>query len=171
MEKYRLIRSRRKTLGLEITPEGELLVRAPQHMSLAHIEQALERHKRWITQHKAAVLARQAAHPEPTEAEKAAFIARAGELIPQRVAHYSAIMGLVPTGITITGARKRFGSCSGKNRLCFSWRLMDYPPEAIDYVVVHELAHIRHHNHSPAFYELVASILPDYKKRQALLRP
>ena len=74
-------------------------------------------------------------------------------------------------GITITGARKRFGSCSGKNRLSFSWRLMDYPPAAIDYVVVHELAHIRHHNHSPAFYELVASVLPDYKKRQALLRP
>ena len=61
-------------------------------------------------------------------------------------------------------------SCSGKNRLCFSWRLMDYPEEAIDYVVVHELAHIRHHNHSRDFYALVASILPDYKERQALLR-
>ena len=170
MEEYRLIRSRRKTLGLEITPTGELLVRAPQPMSQAHIEQALERHKLWIERHKAAVLARQAAHPEPTQGQKAAMIARAKELIPQRVAHYSAIMGLIPTGITITGARKRFGSCSGKNRLCFSWRLMDYPTEAIDYVVVHELAHIRHHNHGADFYALVASVLPDYKQRQALLR-
>ena len=79
-------------------------------------------------------------------------------------------MGLQPTGVTVTGARKRFGSCSGKDRICFSWRLMLYPPEAIDYVVVHELAHIRHKNHSKAFYDLVASVLPDYREREALLR-
>ena len=79
-------------------------------------------------------------------------------------------MGLTPAGISITGAEKRFGSCSGKNRLCFSWRLMLYPPEAVDYVVVHELAHIRHKNHGRDFYALVASILPDYRQREALLR-
>ena len=66
-----------------------------------------------------------------------------------------------PAGVTITGARKRFGSCSAKNRLCFSWRLMGYPEEAIDYVVVHELAHIRHPDHSPAFHMRVRSFLPE----------
>ena len=92
------------------------------------------------------------------------------ELLPGRVAHYSRIMGLTPTGITVTGAEKRFGSCSGKNRLCFSWRVMLYPPEAIDYVVVHELAHIKHKNHGREFYALVASVLPDYRHRENILQ-
>ena len=93
--------------------------------------------------------ARRLAHPEPTDSERAALIARAKEYLPRRTAHWSAVMGLVPAGIKITSARTRFGSCSGKNSICFSWRLMLYPPEAIDYVIVHELAHIRHHDHSP----------------------
>ena len=113
---------------------------------------------------------RQAAHPEPTEEERKALIRRAREILPPKVAHYAALMGVRPAGITITSARTRFGSCSGKNRLSFSWRLMDYPEEAIDYVVFHELAHIRHHDHSPAFYDLIASVMPDHKARRALLR-
>ena len=83
---------------------------------------------------------------------------------------YAGLMGLRPAGISITGARKRFGSCSAKNRICFSWRLMQYPEAAIDYVVVHELAHIRHKDHSPAFYDCIARILPDWQERRALLR-
>ena len=79
-------------------------------------------------------------------------------------------MELVPAGIKITSARTRFGSCSGKNSICFSWRLMLYPPEAIDYVIVHELAHIRHHDHSPAFYALIEQYLPDWKARMKLLK-
>ena len=73
-------------------------------------------------------------------------------------------------GITITGAEKRFGSCSAKNRICFSWRLMAYPEEAIDYVVVHELAHIRHKDHSKRFYAFVEEVLPDWRERRRLLR-
>ena len=87
-----------------------------------------------------------------------------------RVDYWSDIMGLTPTGLKITSARTRFGSCSGKNSLCFSWRLMQYPREAIDYVVVHELAHIRHHDHSAAFYRFIASVMPDHEARRALLR-
>ena len=73
-------------------------------------------------------------------------------------------------GITVTGARTRFGSCSPKNRLCFSFRLMEYPLPAIEYVVVHELAHIRHKNHGPDFYRLVEGTLPDYRQRIGLLK-
>ena len=80
------------------------------------------------------------------------------------------MMGVMPTSIKITSAKKRFGSCSGQNGICYSWRLMLYPSEAIDYVVVHELAHIRQKNHSPAFYKEVAKILPDYKAREKLLK-
>ena len=79
-------------------------------------------------------------------------------------------MGVQPTGVRITSARTRFGSCSGKDSLCFSWRLMQYPEDAVDYVVVHELAHIVHKNHGPYFWALVGQYMPDYKRRRALLR-
>ena len=76
---------------------------------------------------------------------------------------------LVP-GVKITGAKTRFGSCNSRNSLCFSWRLMQYPDEAIDLVVVHELCHIAHHDHGPGFYALLGSILPDHRERMKLLR-
>ena len=168
---YRVVRSNRRSVSMEITPGLEVLVRAPQRMPQAMIEDFVERHRDWVETHLAKVRERASRlPPEPTEEEKQELIRQAKELLPERVAHYSAVMGLTPTGITVTGAQKRFGSCSGKNRLCFSWRLMRYPQEAIDYVVVHELAHIRHKNHSSAFYALIASVLPDYKEREALLR-
>ena len=90
--------------------------------------------------------------------------------LPPIVERYAVLMGVEPTGIRITSARKRFGSCSGKNSLCFSCLLMLYPMEAVECVVVHELAHIRHHNHSAAFYDFVLSVMPDYRSREALLR-
>jgi predicted metal-dependent hydrolase len=168
---YRVIRSARRTAAIEITPEGEVLVRAPRAMTDEQIRDMIARHRDWLAAHLARARERaERRPPEPTEAEREACIRRALELLPRRVAHYSAVMGLQPMGVTVTGARKRFGSCSGKDRICFSWRLMLYPPEAIDYVVVHELAHIRHKNHSKAFYDLVASVLPDYREREALLR-
>lgn len=98
------------------------------------------------------------------------YRALAREELGARLAHWSGVTGAVPAGWSISAAAKRWGSCSGKNRLCFSWRLVLAPPEAVDYVIVHELAHISHHNHSRAFWDEVARWLPDYKKREALLR-
>ena len=98
-------------------------------------------------------------------------LARQGrEYLPRRVAYWAARMDVMPTGLRITSARTRWGSCSGKNSLCFSLFLMRYPPEAIDAVVVHELAHIRHHDHSPAFYAEVERYLPDWRARRELLK-
>ena len=79
-------------------------------------------------------------------------------------------MGLAPAAVKITAARTRFGSCSSQNTLCFSLYLMQYPSEAIDAVVVHELCHMRHRNHSGAFYAEVERWLPDYRAREALLK-
>lgn len=79
-------------------------------------------------------------------------------------------MGVCPTGLHITGARTRWGSCSGKNSLSFSWRLMLCPPACVEYVVVHELAHILQHNHSPRFWQEVERQLPDFRQRQDTLR-
>ena len=172
MVDYELIRSSRRTLGLEITADLRVVVRAPRWCSQREIDRFVAAHEGWIARHLETQRERseRAAARQVKPEEEARLRALAAEVIPQRVAHYSRVMGLVPTGVRITGAQKRFGSCSGKNSLCFSWRLMQYPPEAIDYVVVHELAHIRHHNHSAAFHALVAQTLPDHRERRALLR-
>ena len=83
---------------------------------------------------------------------------------------YADTMGLKYGRITITSAKTRFGSCSSKGNLAFSYRLMLYPEAAVDYVVVHELAHLVEMNHSPAFYKVVADVMPDYKERAKLLK-
>lgn len=168
---YRLIRSRRRTVALEITREGEVVVRAPLRMPQRDIDAFVAAREGWLTEHLARQKAYRQAHPTPTDEEKEALRRRAKAYLPQRVEYYAALMGVTPTAVHITSARTRFGSCSGKNSISFSLYLMQYPTEAIDYVVVHELAHIRHHDHSPAFYAEVAKIMPDYRRRQALLRP
>ncbi len=167
---YELIRTRRRTVALEVTGDCRAVVRAPLRMSKREIDRFVEEHQEWLEKHIEGQRRRREAHPEPTSAEREEYIRRAWEELPPKVAHYSAVMGLYPTGVTITGAEKRFGSCSAKNRICFSWRLMQYPEAAVDYVVVHELAHIRHKNHSRAFYECVAQVLPDWKERRLLLK-
>lgn len=167
---YILIRSSRRTLALEITRDLEIVVRAPQRASKREIEKFVTDHMEWIRVHYARQAARVAAHPEPTAEEIAVLKQRAREILPQKVAFFAQQMGVTPTGVRITSAQHRFGSCSAKNSLCFSWRLMRYPEAAIDYVVVHELAHIKQHNHSAAFYRVVQSVLPDYREREKLLR-
>ena len=167
---YEIVRSRRRTVALEVTREGRVLVRAPLRMTQGEIDRFVAAHADWLEKARAKVAARQVAHPPLTEAESAVLRQRAKEILPGKVAHYAAIMGVVPTSVKITAARTRFGSCSGKNGICFSLYLMQYPEEAIDYVVVHELAHIRHHDHSPAFYAEVARVMPDYRARMKLLK-
>ncbi len=167
---YELIRSKRKSMAIEISREGKLILRVPQRLPLARAEEFLARHEKWIDEKlRAAALWRQE-HPEPSEEEREELTRLAMNTLPALVERYSREMGVYPAGISITGARTRFGSCSAKNRLCFSWRLMAYPLEAIEYVVVHELAHIRHKNHAREFYAFIASVMPDYKEREKVLK-
>ena len=170
MTGYTLIRAKRRTMSLQLDRDGNAVVRAPYGVKKEFIDRFVAEHEDWLTRAREKQQARRLAHPEPTGEERKALIARAKEYLPMRVDYWSGIMGLTPTGLKITSARTRFGSCSGKNSLCFSWRLMQYPREDIDYVVVHELAHIRHHDHSAAFYRFIASVMPDHEARRALLR-
>ena len=171
MESYELIRSRRRTLALEITRDCRVLVRAPLRLSQAKIDAFVESHTVWIQAHLEQQRQRMtSAPPPPTEADITALKAKARAILPGKVAYWSEKMGVRPTGLKITTARKRYGSCSGKNSLCFSCFLMDCPEEAIDLVVVHELCHIREKNHGPAFYALLAQYIPDYKERKKLLK-
>jgi len=95
---------------------------------------------------------------------------RAQEYIQRRVDHFSQILGLCPRGIRISNARCRWGSCSQDDRLYFSWRLIMATPSIIDYVVVHELAHMKEKNHSRCFWKLVAKNVPDYMRQRIWLR-
>ena len=171
MEKYELIRSNRKTLALEITPDCRVLVRAPLRMAQARIDTFVESHSAWIEKHLEQQRRRAAsAPPPPSAAEIETLKATARTILPGKVAYWSRRMDVTPTGLKITTARKRYGSCSGKNSLCFSCFLMAYPEEAVDLVVVHELCHIREKNHGPRFYALLEQYLPDYKERKKLLK-
>lgn len=170
MTDYTLIRARRRTMSLQLDRDGRAVVRAPYGVKKEFIDRFVAEHEVWLARAREKQQNRRLAHPEPTDEERKALLAQAREYLPMRVDYWSGIMGLMPTGLKITSARTRFGSCSGKNSLCFSWRLMQYPPEAIDYVVVHELAHIRHHNHSPAFYALIERYMPDWRERMKLLK-
>lgn len=170
MEPYELIRSRRKTLALEITQDCQVVVRAPQRLSQAKIDAFVSGHAAWIARHLAQQRQRAASRPPaPTPEEIVALKAQARAVLPEKTAQWSAKLGLVPTGVKITSARKRYGSCSGKNSLCFSCFLMRCPEEAIDLVVVHELCHIREKNHGPRFYALLEQALPDWRERKKLL--
>lgn len=95
---------------------------------------------------------------------------KAREYIEERVHHYSNILKLYPERVRIGSARSRWGSCSHKNHLSFTWRLIMAPRTAIDYVVVHELAHIKEKNHSNRFWNLVEEIVPDYGTHRQWLR-
>ena len=169
---YVVIVSSRKTMALEVSAEKGVIVRAPRRATKKEIESFVLSHAAWIERAKKRVQAR-AAH-RPVFSDDACEIARlknlAKEKIPPRVAYYAALLGVTPAKIGYTKAKTRFGSCSGKNSINFSCYLMLYSDRAIDYVVVHELCHIRHKNHSKAFYEMIAGVMPDYKEREKELK-
>jgi predicted metal-dependent hydrolase len=95
---------------------------------------------------------------------------RAKEEFTRRVHHHSSRLRLLPAAITVTSARSRYGSCSAKNRLSLSWRLIMAPYSVIDYVILHELAHIKEKNHSRKFWDFLETIMPGYKTQRGWLR-
>lgn len=165
---YEVIRSKRKTISICVDAECKITVRAPLKMTDNEIQKFVSEKKNWLE--KAIVNQRERAKNTKTYSEKDIEYMRkkAKEIIPKKVAYYSSIMGVKPTAVKINSARKRYGSCSGKNSLNFSLYLMDKDERFIDYVVVHELAHTVHHNHSKAFYAHIEKFMPDYKERMKL---
>lgn len=165
---YRIIRSARRTLALQIEKTGEILVRAPYQTSAARIESFVLAHSEWIEKHKRRIAA---CTLPPLTADKVAELrARAKADLPARTAFWAGLMGVDYARVTITSAEKRFGSCNSRGGISYSYRLMQFPEAVIDYVVVHELAHRKEMNHSPRFYAIIAQYLPDYKERIKLMK-
>lgn len=167
--KYKLIYTSRRTIGAYIK-DGGLIVRAPHGLNIKIIERFLEEHKRWIEKHLLESSKKQEKEAALSEAEIKKIKNEARKYLTEKTEHYSKIMGLKYGRITITSAKTRFGSCSSKGNISYSYRLMLYPESAREYVVVHELAHLAEMNHSKRFYSIVEKILPDYKKRKELLK-
>ena len=166
---YEVKYSSRRTIALSIK-DLRLIVKAPYGTPRAKIEEVILSHQKWIEKHLAMQAERASKFANLTDEDIKRLKKLARAVIPAKVECYSALMGLKYGRITITSAKGRFGSCSSEGNLAFSYRLMLYPEEAIDYVVVHELAHLVELNHSQRFYRIVASVLPDYKARQKLLK-
>lgn len=166
---YTLIRSGRKTLSLSLKDDGSLVVRAPKLLSVYRIEEFIHSKEAWIEKKRALLSERQKNHPKKTGDTLKEQIQESYSVLVPLTQEYAARMGVHPTSIRITKAEKRFGSCSSSGHICFSYRLIEYPDEAIRYVVVHELSHMKELNHSARFWDIVARHCPDYKKCQKLL--
>jgi predicted metal-dependent hydrolase len=152
---------------IEITPHGPRMT-VPLRMPLREVETVLEQHRAWIERE----LARRVpvlgldgcglaeADARALVAERAAAIAR----------HEASALDVAFTRIAVRDQRTRWGSCSTSGTLSFNWRLALAPAEVLDYIVVHEVCHLREHNHGPRFWALVAERRPGYETQVAWLR-
>jgi len=173
---YEIQKSRRKSWSLSLESDLTLLLKVPLCVSYDQALQLLYTKERWILKKYKELKAARDKAPRSalSDTQRAALEARyrqaARDYIPVRVAHYEKILGVTHTAIRIRDQKTRWGSCSAKGNLNFNWRLMLAPPRVLDYVVVHELCHRKEMNHSPAFWDIVKQVLPDYMEQRKWLR-
>ena len=170
---YIVIRSRRKTLSMQVKGDGQVEIRAPLRTSDAEIRRFLETHRRWLEKHLQKAQALQQAKAgvrKLTAAETAELKKKAKRILPERVAYWAPLIGVKPGRIAVRCQKTRWGSCSAKGNLNFNCLLMLAPEGVIDYIVVHELCHLKHMNHSKRFYAEIEKVLPDYRQHQQWLK-
>ncbi|WP_027358233.1 M48 family metallopeptidase [Desulforegula conservatrix] len=205
----RLIRTRRKSVSITITPKSEIIVRAPLGLSDEIIFDIVLKKHAWIkdkigqisnikekafapgesfpflgssyilqstlNRNNIGVNGDRLEIPESFlhDAEKKLFEwykNQALKILSERCAMVSEKTGIRPSSLKITGAKKRWGSCGHRGNINLSWRLAMCPVEVIDYVIVHELAHIKVRNHSKLFWDKVEELLPDYREQELWLK-
>ncbi|MEI2991667.1 MAG: M48 family metallopeptidase [Blautia faecicola] len=167
---YQWIRSRRKTIAIQIDREGQVIVRTPYGITKRQVEEFLDEKKDWLLQTRQRVEKRKTEQIPISEEVRREGIERAKRIFPERTAYFAKRMGVDYGRITIREQKTRWGSCSSKGNLNFNWKLVLLDPELLDYVVVHELAHRREMNHSVAFWKVVEAELPDYRERRRRLK-
>lgn len=196
---YTLVKSsRRRSIAIQIGAGGKMTVRTPYFVSKGMVDGFLREKQDWIYKHytEAVKKATEAGgfglggngfeagnsggladgdlHSPIRSNEDPALVNKhkkyARKIFEARVAYFQPFTGGEYTSITIRDQKTRWGSCSGRGTLSFNWRLILAPPEILDYVVVHELCHLTHMNHSKEFWGLVESVIPDYKARRKWLK-
>ena len=164
--KINIIRTDRKTLSIQLK-HGEIIARAPLRMKDKEIYSFIVSKKSWIEKNLAKIEKREKVISEEqpfTQEEIRVLAEKAKTIIPERVKYYAPKIGVTYNRITIRCQRTRWGSCSSKGNLNFNCLLALFPNEVIDSVVVHELCHRKHMNHSPQFYTEIEKVFPEYKK-------
>ncbi len=168
---YRIVRSNRKSIGITITKESEVVVRAPYGVSERKIQRLVKEKQEWIQKHLIKMKARE---PEPVreldpELEKM-YRSMAADILNMECAYFAKKMGVTYNKVTIRDQKSRWGSCSSNGNISLNWRLLFMHPKIGRYVVVHELAHRKQMNHSREFWAEVEKVLPDYRKYRKLLK-
>lgn len=209
----KLIRSKRKSLGLEITPDARLIVRAPLKISLSDIKKLLLGKLSWIREKQKIAREKHLASPSEKFSDMEEFLyvgesyplvilensecplsfnkgfqlvrdylpsaqklfiewykKQAYSKIKERLDFYSNLSGYTYRRFAVSDAQKRWGSCSSKGNIHINWRLIMAPLNIIDYVVIHELVHLKERNHSKKFWDKVKIIRSDYKQRRKWLK-
>ena len=166
-------RSKRKSAAIKITADMQIVVFVPLYVSDNEIERMVISKSKWIDEH---MLKVQSTIDERSKLEKITFeqvkelADQAVEYIPKRVKYYAENENFVYNKITIKNLVSRWGSCSTKGNLNFNCLLMLTPDYVIDYIVVHELCHLREMNHSEKFWAEVEKIMPDYQRAELWLK-
>jgi len=166
---YTVIRSSRKTIAIQIDPQGKVTVRCPNRMPARDIENFVASKREWIEKH-LAQMKRSPSLPSITEDELHQLAGKMIPLLKVKLPHYAALLGVSFGRVTVRNQRSKWGSCSSKGNLNFNCLLMLAPSEVLDYVIVHELCHRLEMNHSPAFWANVERLIPDYKMHRQWLK-
>lgn len=209
----KIIRTKRKTIALQVTDDATLIVRAPFNVDDNTITKVVQKHRDWIEKKKKEIEGRDPKfsikefvngegflylgryykleivnnQKEPLKFENGFYLSKDAlprakevfvqwykrasyEKILERVRWYSQKGGFNYNRINITNAQKRWGSCSPKENLNFSWRLIMAPLPVIDYVVIHELVHLEEKNHTKKFWNKIKVLMPDYEKYDKWLK-
>ena len=166
---YEWIRSRRRTLALELKPDGTLLVRTPLLSTRRQVEAFLREHWDWILKQQEKLAARPR-EERLSQEELAELKKRARRVFLARTAYFAPLVGVKPGRIAIRSQRTKWGSCSAKGNLNFNCLLLLAPAEVLDYVVVHELCHLLELNHSQRFWAEVKRVLPNWAASRKWLR-
>lgn len=167
---YQWIRSRRKTIAIQIDREGKVIVRTPYRVTKKQVEGFLDEKRTWILQNLQRVEEKKKEEIPITQKQRLEGIEKAKSIFSERTAYFAQRMGVDYGRITIREQKTRWGSCSSKGNLNFNWKLVLLNPELLDYVVVHELAHRKEMNHSERFWRVVEAELPDYRERRRKLK-
>ena len=169
-----VIRSARKSLGLEVRDANTVLARIPTRVSDRELKAFVENHRSWILE-KTEVMAEREEKRKSTPAPPPELLSKTDRMkiqlkIGKRVRHYCEAMGVTVGYVTVKNQKTRWGSCSAKGNVNFNYQLAFLPEELLDYVVIHELAHRNHMDHSRAFWAEVEKYCPDYRERRAALK-
>lgn len=166
-----IIRSNRRSLGLQVKADGSVFARVPKLVTDQTVVEFIRGHENWILKKLELVCSKDNRPdivylPEVTrESDKE----RIRTFIEEKVAHYAEVMGVTYGKITMRNQKTRWGSCSDEGNLNFNCRLLFVPDRIVDYVVIHELAHRRFMNHSKSFWHEVEKYMPDYKEQRKML--